>query len=137
MLMSGDSKAAVNINITRTILSGQPTNGSCVASGAIYSRISQYFYIRVRLIDNANPGDCSIKPIGKFQNLRHAHYQQNFSITCNNGNNSVGIQCFTHANDDTTQTYIQGTITELSRLQFACIATYQLSNLKLSRNPVT
>ena len=99
----------MTINAPETILSGQPTSGSCVASGNKYSWRPPYFFIRVRLVGSKNAGNCSIKQIGRFQHIGHAQYQQNFNITCNNGNSSVGIQCFTHMNDDTDKVYVQGT----------------------------
>ena len=101
----------MNINITETITSGQPTNGSCIVSGNEYSLRPSYFYIRLRLVrmGGSNKANCTIKHIGTFQELGHAHYQQNFSITCNHGNSSVGIQCFTHVNNEATKVNVQGT----------------------------
>ena len=106
----------MTINVPRTILSEQPTGGSCVASGNMYSRRPSYFFIRVKLVGHNNLGDCSIKHIGRFQELRHAHYQQNFNITCNNGNNSVGIQCFTHINNEISKVNVQGIHTKICTL---------------------
>ena len=57
---------------------------------------------------NNDETDCNIKHIGRLQELGRAHYQQNFNITCNSGNGSVGMQCFTHLNDYTTKVYTQG-----------------------------
>ena len=100
----------MTINIPGSILSGQPTNGSCIASGNKYSRIPPYFYIRIKPVGGNNEADCNIKhDIRGFQKLRHAYYQQKFNITCNHGNSSVGIQCFTHINDETTKVNVQGT----------------------------
>ena len=98
----------MTINVPTTIPSGQPTSGSCIASGNMYSRRPAYFFIRIRLVGH-NEGDCSIEHIGRFRELEHAHYQQDFNITCNHGNFSVGIQCFTHINDETTKVNVQGT----------------------------
>ena len=61
----GDTKAKVTIDVPTTIPSGQPTSGSCVASGNMYSRRPAYFFIRVRLVGH-NEGDCSIECIGRF-----------------------------------------------------------------------
>lgn len=112
LIIIGDSKAELNINIARTILSGQPTNGSCVASGKMYSQ-NEIHFIRAKLVhNNDNKGDCSINYTGRLQNPSHTHYQQNFNITCNNGNNSVEIQCFTSINNDISQIIsIQGICT--------------------------
>ena len=76
----------------------------------MYSRIPSYFYIRVKLEGNDNKGDCDIKHIGRFQKLSHAKYRQKFNITCDNGNNSVEIKCFTYRNDEkeTYQIYVEG-----------------------------
>ena len=80
--------------------------------GKMYSNVPRYFYIRASLVhSNNNKENCIIEHIGRLQNLSHAHYQQNFSITCNNGNSSVGIQCFTSENDDTSQILsVQGNV---------------------------
>ena len=97
----------MTIKVPETISSGQPTSGSCVVSGNMYSRRPPYFFIRVRLLNNNNEADCSIKSIGRFQELGRAHYRQNFNITCNHSN-VVGLQCFTHLNDDTDEVFVQG-----------------------------
>ena len=99
----------MSINIEKTILSGQPTSGSCVASGEIYSQITKFFFIRISVLKNNNKGNCSLNYITPFQKIKHAHYQQNFSLKCNNGNSSVLIQCFTYANDERTKAHIQST----------------------------
>ena len=98
----------MTINIPTTILPGKPINGSCVASGNAYSTVPQYSFIKVRLTDRNNKGECNIEPIGSIQKIRHAQYQRNFTITCDNGNESAGIKCFTHVNTDVTQTNVQG-----------------------------
>ena len=67
--------------------------------------------MRVKLEDsNNNKGNCGIEYIGKFKKLSHAKYQQNFSISCDNANNSVEITCFTYCNDEreTYQIYVKG-----------------------------
>ena len=92
------------INVPGTILTEEATNGSCVASGRLYSRMPP-FYIIVR----SNEAGCNIKLIGSFQKIKSAHYQQNFNITCGNGTRSVRIQCFTHLNDERAIVHIKGT----------------------------
>lgn len=99
----GSATAKVTINIPASIVSGQPTSGSCVASGN-----DQYFFIKVKLVDDTNNGQCSIKMIGGIQKLKRAHYQQKFNITCDNADNSVEVKCFTHVNNDVTKTLVQG-----------------------------
>ena len=99
----------MTINIPASIVTGQPTSGSCVASGNAYSRsVPRYSFIRVKLVDNTNKGKCSIKPIGGVQKLRRAHYQQKFNLTCQNANTSVEVKCFTHVSNDMTKTLVQG-----------------------------
>ena len=109
----GDTQAKVTINVPGTIPSGQPTSGSCVVSGNMYSRRPPYFFIRVKLVGNNNEADCSIECIGRFHELGRAHYRQNFNITCNHGN-SVGIQCFTHINNEITKVSVQGRFINMS-----------------------
>ena len=99
----------MTINIPGTIPSGQPTNGSCIASGNKYSHRPWYFYIKIRPVSGNNEADCNITRVGSIQELRHAYYQLKFNIMCNHGNSSVGIQCFTHINDETTKVNVQGT----------------------------
>ena len=106
--LTGSAKAKATINVPTTILHGQPTSGSCVASGKMYSRVPPNSFIRIKLVDNNDKEECRIDLIGNIQKLRHAHYQQNFNITCINGNKSVGIKCFTHVNADMTLTNVQG-----------------------------
>ena len=109
-LYIGSAKAEVTINISTTILPGKPISGSCVASGNAYSTAPRYSFIKVKLADKNNEGECNIGPLGSIQKIGHAHYQRNFTITCDNGNNSVGIKCFTHVNTDVTQTNVQGKV---------------------------
>ena len=105
----GSAKAKVTINIPASIVSGQPTSGSCVASGNSYSHgVPQYSFIRLKLVDNSYEGKCTIKPIGIVQKLRLAHYQQKFNLTCDNITNSVQVKCFTHVSNDMTKTLVQG-----------------------------
>ena len=109
--MTGSAKGKVTINVPAIIHPGQPTSGSCIASGRMYSQIPRYFYMRVKLEhSNNNKGNCDIEYIGKFKKLSHAKYQQNFSISCDNANNSVEITCFTSFNDEkeTNQIYVKG-----------------------------
>ena len=103
----GDIKAKPTINVP-TMLSGQSTGGSCVASDNKYLQIPPYFHMRVKLDGNGSEGDCKIKHIRTLQKLGQVHYRQNFSITCNNDSNSVGVKCFTCLNDDITHINVQG-----------------------------
>ena len=98
----------MNINVPASIVSKQPTSGSCVATGKAYSWAPRYSFIRVKLMDSNNEGQCSIKFIGRIQQLGDAHYQQKFNITCNNTINSVGLKCFTYVSNDMTQKHVQG-----------------------------
>ena len=98
-LYVGNSKAEVKINVPETIVSGQLTHGSCVASGEIYSRTPPT-YILVKLVGSDT--GCKISNESRFQ-IRHAPYQRNFSITCNGSSSSVGMQCFTDVNNEFTQ----------------------------------
>ena len=99
----------MTINIPASIVSGQPTSGSCVASGKAYSRrVPQYSFIRVKLVDNTITRQCGIKRIGGIQKIKRDHYQQKFNITCDNADNSVEVKCFTHVNNDVTKTLVQG-----------------------------
>jgi len=118
----------MTINIASTIVSGQPTSGSCIASGSIYARIPRYFYMRVQLLQSINrERHCSVKPIGRYIKLKHAYYQQNFNITCKNGNGSVVIRCFTSQNE-VTKINVQGTssyiCSYICNLMYVCMYIY-------------
>ena len=102
----GDTEAKVTIDVPETILIKQYTSGSCVASGIMYSRMPPYF-IKVKL-DSSNEAKCNITLLGRIKKIRHAQYQQNFNITCGNGNGSVQLECFTHRNNERTNVLVQG-----------------------------
>ena len=104
----GNVQGKVVINVPNTIPSGQPASGNCTASGKVYSRMESYCYMRAKLVDYSNEEHCSIKHIGRFHKLSEAQYQQKFNITCNNnGNEMIGIKCFTCANE-IAQTLVLG-----------------------------
>lgn len=67
------------------------------------------------MVGGSNGGNCNITHIGGIQDLGHTHYQQNFNIICNHGNSSVGIQCFTHINNEITKVNVQGTYVSESK----------------------
>ena len=98
----------MTIDIPASIVSGQPTSGSCDASGDDYLLRVPHFFIKVKSVDNTNNGQCTIKIIGKIQKLGRAHYQRKFNITCDNADNSVEVKCFTLVTNDMTKTLVQG-----------------------------